>query len=406
MGDRERGTRRMLGGLLVASHLMALEQLPARVAEQAAAAGFHEVLIYLCDLQQSVLRLLTGSGLDAGQQAGEAETELKVEGTLAGRAFQYSRVLPVPRAGGDGYQWWVPLLDGTERLGVLYVSTTTDDEQTHEDLEFLAALVAMIVVSKRGHSDAHARLVRARPMNVAAEMQWHLMPPRTFANDRIVIGATMEPAYEVGGDAYDYATADEVVHLTLFDAMGHDTSAGLTANLAMAACRNHRRQGAGLLETGEAVERVLTEHFENPYVTAVLADLDTLTGMFSWINRGHLPPVIIRGGRWTTDLQCPPAPPLGVGLGLRATLCREQLQPGDRVVFYTDGITETRSPGGAEFGRTRFLDFLIRHHADGLPVPETLRRLIEHILAYHHGRLDDDATVLLLEWHGSRPSPR
>jgi hypothetical protein len=87
------------------------------------------------------------------------------------------------------------------------------------------------------------------------------MPPRTYADHRVIIGAVMEPAYEVSGDAYDYATADDVVHLSIFDAMGHDTSAGLTANLAMGACRNHRRQGTALGDLGDAIERVLLEQF-------------------------------------------------------------------------------------------------------------------------------------------------
>lgn len=51
----------------------------------------------------------------------------------------------------------------------------------------------------------------------------------------------------------------------------------------------------------------------------------------------------------------------------------------------------------------RLVDFVVRHHADDLPVPETLRRLIRHHLRHHHERLDDDATLLLLEWLGPTP---
>jgi serine phosphatase RsbU (regulator of sigma subunit) len=96
---------------------------------------------------------------------------------------------------------------------------------------------------------------------------------------------------------------------------------------------------------------------------------------------------------------------MGTGLGLSVTLCREQLEPGDRLVLYTDGITEARSADDREFGRERFVDFLVRHHADGLPVPETLRRLIHAVLDHHDGRLQDDATVLFCEWLGPTAAP-
>ncbi|MET7455964.1 PP2C family protein-serine/threonine phosphatase [Streptomyces sp. NPDC005574] len=395
----------MLTGLLGESHLMSFDRLPSRVSAFAAEAGFGEVLIYLGDLQRDVLRLLTGKGLDAAADPPQGKAELSVEGTVAGRAFQYGRL--VTAAAEDGrHAWWVPLLDGTERLGVMHMTSAEDGREVCEDMLALASLVAMMVVGSRDTSDSHARLIRTQPMNVAAEMQWTLMPPRTYADNRVVVGAVMEPAYEVSGDAYDYATAADVLHLSIFDAMGHDTSAGLTANLAVGACRNHRRQGTALGDLGDAIERVLLEQFDRSrYVTGVLADLDTTTGLLTWVNRGHHPPIVIRDGRWTTLLHCPPAHPMGTDLRLPTTVCREQLQPGDRLVLYTDGITEARTPRGEEFGLTRFTDFLVRHHSDGLSVPETLRRLVRAHLHHHQEHLEDDATILLCEWLGPRTEP-
>jgi serine phosphatase RsbU (regulator of sigma subunit) len=96
---------------------------------------------------------------------------------------------------------------------------------------------------------------------------------------------------------------------------------------------------------------------------------------------------------------------MGADLHLPTTLCHEQLQPGDRLVLYTDGITEARTRTGEEFGLTRFIDFLVRHHIDGLTVPETLRRLIRAHLRHHDNQLQDDATILLCEWLGPRPDP-
>jgi hypothetical protein len=109
-------------------------------------------------------------------------------------------------------------------------------------------------------------------------------------------------------------------------------------------------------------------------------------------------------------------PRLPLGLGERqdagvfgdqdsAALCTEKLEPGDRVLLYTDGVTEGRAANGIPFGVERLADFIIRHSAAGLPAPETMRRLNRAILEYQHGQLRDDATTVLMEWQPSRPGP-
>ncbi|WP_239647974.1 PP2C family protein-serine/threonine phosphatase [Nocardiopsis ganjiahuensis] len=387
----------MFAGLLEDSHLTTIEQLPATVGSRAERAGFHHVAIYVVDLQQDVLRLLVRGGSENDPEY--SETELSINDTLAGRSFE--TLTPLSETGAKLDRWWVPLQDGAERLGVLRVDTEESGDATLRAMRALAVMVAMMVVVKREYSDSFARLCRTRPMSVAAELQWNLTPPNEFANNQVTISAVLEPAYEVGGDAFDYGIDDDVAHVAVFDAMGHDVTAGLAANLAVASYRNSRREGASLMETGEAIEATLVEHLGTVrYVTALIADLNLRTGMLTWISHGHQPPVRIRGGRMVDLPEGQPGSPLGVDLGLGATACQEQLQPGDRLVLFTDGITETHNPGGDEFGLDRFVNFIVRHNAEGLPIPETLRRLIHGILDYHGGALQDDATVLFLEWHG------
>jgi serine phosphatase RsbU (regulator of sigma subunit) len=387
-----------LTGLLAASHTAPFEALPGLLDAAAKQAGLGGARLFVVDLQEDVLREVTGIGLNAG----EGGEQHRIEGTLAGRAYQLSQIT-APAGGGA---CWVPVLDGTERLGVLHVEPGPGDgagEASDEEVcRAVASMAGLLVVSKRANSDSHPRLTRRRPMGVPAELQWALMPPRTFSDRRATISAFMEPAYQVAGDAFEYAVAGDILHLAVFDAMGHDTSAGLTAALAISTCRSFRRAGASIPDASKAIEDTLVGQFgHSRYATAVLADLELNTGKFSWVNRGHLPPVIIRGGRWATTLDCQTAGPMGSGMGLPVTQCTEQLEPGDRLLLFTDGITEARDSQGREFGVERFTDFIIRHHADDLPVAETLRRLMHAVMDHHDGRLQDDASVLFCEWHGN-----
>jgi hypothetical protein len=78
---------------------------------------------------------------------------------------------------------------------------------------------------------------------------------------------------------------------------------------------------------------------------------------------------------------------------------QETLQPGDQVLFYTDGMTEARTVDGEFFGVERLVGFVTRALADHLPAPETMRRLVHAILVHQHEQLQDDATALLVHWH-------
>ncbi|MET7301781.1 SpoIIE family protein phosphatase [Embleya sp. NPDC005575] len=396
------------GGLLRACRHAVLEDLPGLITTYARPLGLVRPLIYLVDVQQQVLRLVPGRGADEGVGGEAPEAELRVDATLAGRAFQSAEPVEAPTGADEGEpeeprprRLWLPLTDGAERLGVLGLETDDVDDGAVDRALDLALVVGLLLVSKRAYSDSYERLVRTRPMGLAAEMQWTLMPPGSFAGEQATVSAALEPAYEMGGDAYEYAVDGDTAHLAVFDAMGHDTSAGLTVALALAGCRTSRRHGVGLVETSEAIEAALLEQFgRSRYATAIIGRLDLLTGLLTWVNRGHHPPVLVRNGQWVATLERPPAHPMGTDMGLPVALYEEQLEPGDWLLLYTDGVTEARNPQGEIFGLDRFVDFVIRHIADGLPAPETLRRLIRAIREYHHDQLHDDATILLLQWHG------
>jgi hypothetical protein len=378
----------MLSGLPSQARFCVADDLAALLAERGRVLGAADVTVYLADPEQYLLVALP--------RAGEAAQALPIDGTLPGRAFRDVRV---ERQQDDGRQTvWVPVLDGLERLGVVRLRFPAGAAWATDDLlDAFAAVVAELVVSKTAYGDFFHLVRRRRPMSLAAEIAWNLLPPLTFGSDRLVIAAVLAPAYDVGGDSFDYAVDSTTARFAVFDAMGHGLGAGLLATVAMGAYRNARRRRLDLLATAAAVDSAIAAQFGGEqFVTAFLAELDLERGRLRWHSAGHPAPLLLRSGRVVRTLAAEPGLPLGLGDGREdAALAME---PGDRLLLFTDGVTEARAASGEFFGVERLADMVVREDAAGQPAPETMRRLMHAILAHQSGALQDDATAMLVEW--------
>jgi serine phosphatase RsbU (regulator of sigma subunit) len=397
--------------MLLTAHLVAPHDLPEHIATHAAAMGFLNAELYLADLQQQVLVPFLAGGQPDDDHA---TSVLGIDTTLAGRVFQSLETLGQDDGKG-GVRTWVPVLNGLERVGVLAVnidvSSDSDEAVVRADLALLADLVAQLVTSKSRYGDAVLRLRRTAPMGLAAELQWALLPPLTFADSSVSVAAALEPAYEVAGDSVDYAVDHDAARLAVFDGMGHGLVSGQVVSLVVGAYRNARRAGRTLTETCARIDQAIEAVYGGDiFVTGVLAELDTATGLLTWVNVGHPAPLLLRKGRMVKPLEAEPRLPFGTGLrdvevtdgGQRplwlARPAAEQLEPGDRVLLYTDGMVEARSPEGELFGVERLTDVVLKGQAAGMPASETLRRVIRLLLEHQGTHLVDDATLLLAEW--------
>jgi len=373
--------------LLDGAHLVPPDALPALVADAAAELGAHDVELLLIDHGQSAL-------VPFGAVPG---APLSVDGTVAGRA--YRQVEPQEVALEGEHRLWLPLLDGLDRLGVIGLTFPAVDDLTRRRAHGFAALAAELLITKGLYGDAPTRTARLERMHLPAEIQWSLMPPLTAGTDRVIVSAMLEPSYEVGGDLVDYSLESEQAHLAVLDAMGHGLGASVLSAVAVGAYRNARREPVGLEGMAEAMEAALAGQFgHSSFVTALVARLDLLTGRLQWVNLGHPAPLLLREGRIVKTLDAPPDRPLGYGLNAVLHVNEEWLQPGDRLVAYTDGVVEARGAGGEQFGVERLGEFIVRAAAAGEPPPETMRRLSKAILAHQQGQLQDDATHVMLEW--------
>ncbi|MFE1957926.1 PP2C family protein-serine/threonine phosphatase [Streptomyces sp. NPDC059479] len=388
---------RLLEELLAEAHAVAPMDLPLVVNRCAHAIGVEELVVYLVDIQQRHLVPLT-DGLPA----------IDLETAVAGSTYR-ALELRVEESADGSLIAWLPLVDGAERLGVIGARTKTLDSARLRRCRMLASVLAMAITSKRAFSDAFARHARTEPMDLPTEMLRSLLPPRTIGNSQAISTAVVEPAYHVGGDAFDHSLTRTTLYAAIFDSMGHNLASGLTSAVALAGCRNARRAGAELPELVRTIDEALGRWLPEQYCTGVVAQLDLADGTFRWCNCGHPPPLLIRDQRVLDQaLERTPQPPMGMPAELAGTPREAHevtLEPGDRVLLYTDGVTEARIEGGSEFGLDRFTDSIIRGAAAGELAPEALRRIIHSILDHKKNQLRDDATLLLIEWRPPPPRP-
>ncbi|WNB86916.1 PP2C family protein-serine/threonine phosphatase [Cellulomonas sp. ATA003] len=377
--------------LLDRAHLATPGQIPDVVAAAAAELGWTTIL-HLVDIEQRTLIPFSATGTPPAEPQ-------SIEGTLAGRAFKLMQ--PVVAHGGEPAVW-VPLLDGTHRLGVLRVAVPVGTDLAEPSVEdayrLLTHLAGHLVAAKSPYGDALAQVARSRERTVATELLWDLLPPLTFGCEGMVISAILEPCYDVAADAFDYSVVDDVAHLAVLDATGHDLRGTVVAAVALAALRNSRREGRGLEDTVRVMDRYVRQQGHGEiYATGVVGRLDLPTGRLRYVNAGHPAPLLVRHGKVVKQLTGGRRMLLGLGRE-EVVVGEEQLEPADRIVLYTDGITEARDDAGQFFGLDRLVGHLERSAAAGLPAPETLRRLTHDVLDHQKGVLQDDATLVLAQW--------
>lgn len=387
----------VLGWLLASARYAAPDELPELVTRAAVSQGVTAVGIYLIDHQQAVLQ-----PLDLPQDAGEEIFD--VDTTLPGRTYRTLEALT--SSDSDHRRLWVPLLDGAARLGVLrfdFPAGASLEGWPTAFADALAALTAALVISKGAYGDVFELVRRRRNVTLPAEIQHNLLPPLTAATRDAVIAGALEPAYEVAGDAFDYAIDGDVVHWVMVDAMGHGLEAALLASVALASHRFARRNHAGLGTTLTQIDTAVARQFGGEkFLTGLLGSLDRRTGEVRVLAAGHPPPLLVRGGHVVREIDVgEPALPLGLNEGHPiAGLAEEALEPGDRILAYSDGVVEARSPAGALFGLDRLGDLVERELAAEQTAAEAMRRLMRAVLDHQQAHLQDDATLLFLEWLG------
>src|SRR5829696_387563 len=390
----------------LAALLMAVENAPPVAAADvlgehlADTFGASEVSLLVADLSGRALIRLghAGSDEDARTQGRETAERVPLTGTSHGAALTSQSV--VVEDAVEGARVFAPVTNRGEAIGVLELTLAgAPDEPTLADVALAAHALAYVVIANRRFTDLFEWGQRSVPLSLAAEVQHRLLPDAfTCEAGQFTLAGWLEPAGEIAGDTFDFAMERDTLHLSMTDAMGHSIDASILATVLVGGLRNARRAGVGLAEQADRANTGLVDYLQRAgFVTGQVARIDLRAETATIVNAGHPPPLRLRHGRLeAVPLQADP--PFGAFADVRYRVQSLPLEPGDRLIFLTDGMLE-RSAAGADIPR------LVA--AGGAMHPrEAVQHLVQAVLEATHGTLDDDATVMCLDWHGGRPRGR
>ena len=360
-------------------------RLPTAVLREARAAGANRAALYVIDIDGSCLIKLAGDE----QFPERVRAPLGVGPELPSETLGEVQDIVSSKVPGATV---VGLRVRDRAVGVLVTCGGDTD-----DLHGLADQAALALELGSGYTDVIHRARRRKDINAAAEIQQDLLPPRIATVEGASVAGGVLPGYEVGGDFFDYAENEDGLWLAVGDAMGKGNTAAAISSLAVGALRAARRNDATLEQAAQVVHQATFE-LGGPYqfLTAVFAVWHHGSGTLAWINCGHPRPLLADRDGAVDELVDDGTYPLGMFRRQRAFRRTEfRIEPGQRILLYSDGIPERRDSVGELFG-VESLKRTLRGSA-GATAAGAVRALQDAVLGFSPRPLRDDATILLVD---------
>ena len=215
--------------------------------------------------------------------------------------------------------------------------------------------------------------------------------------------ASMTPAKEVGGDFYDYAVLnDDHVVIFIADVSGKGVPAALFMAMGTTLLRDHvgmvRRENVSFRgEIGE-VNNVLCNHNEGGlFITAWIGILNTRTGHLTYVDAGHNPPLLKHNGTFAFVPKGKKGLPLAAMEDFQYQKNELYLDPGDRLILYTDGVTEAQNQAKELYGEDRFLRFAENHKTESQE--QFMENILQDLSGFQKGCDQfDDITMLIMDY--------
>ncbi len=269
-----------------------------------------------------------------------------------------------------------------------------------KDLETtISKTLAHLAVMREALRSRDELVALRQELGVAARMQESILPTSFPEDPRYEIHAWMTPAKEVGGDFYDFfKLEDGRIGIVMADVSGK----GVPAALFMMVSRTLMK-GTAIGENDPAkclseVNQLLVEsNEESMFVTVFYASFDPATGVLEYANAGHNLPLVVKDNGEVNPIDCDAGLVLAIMPGFDFPGGSIQLEPGDSVFFYTDGITEAMDEEGVEFGEDELAAVLAETAGSNAA---TFNRRAVQAVQEHAGEAaqSDDITCLTLRY--------
>ncbi|MFF1542580.1 PP2C family protein-serine/threonine phosphatase [Streptomyces sp. NPDC058291] len=352
--------------------------------------GAEHVSFLFADLVGRRLVRLAAAGDDV-----QDATPIDLQGSVYEEVLRSQRQ-HVETDGQGGQLVITPVTNRGDCIGVLEVTLQAADDTVLRQVRDAAHALAYIIVTDRRFTDLYHLGRRTTATSLAAEIQHQLLPSAPCCEaDEFTLAAGLIPADDIGGDTYDYTLDRDTLHLSITDAMGHDTNSALLATLLVGALRQSRRSGCDALKQAHHAHQALLSHSRG-LATGQLFCVDLATGLCELVNAGHPWPLRLRDGV-VEEVRLAVNLPFGVAAPTAFRVQELQLLPGDRLILLTDGMQERGAAAADLTG--------IVHETRALHPREAVQSLTAAVIEACHGSLRDDATVVILDWHGNRRRP-
>ena len=300
-----------------------------------------------------------------------------------------------------------PLIARDKILGALFVAKDVVRGFERDDMQTVGIYAAQAAVSMDNARLFEQQVEKerlSRELSIAREVQRRLLPQSTPEMDGLSLAASSVSAHEVGGDYYDFVRLDEHrIAVIIGDVSGKGTSAAFYMAEMQGIFQSLSRLAPSPCDFLSHANTALAHSLDrNVFISVIYGVLDLEKEAFVVARAGHCPAAVVdqTGNARYIRTQ-------GMGLGLdrstlfRTTLVEEQidLNPGDVFALYTDGVVESRSPDGEEYGYDRLLEVLSEfRHEDATEIHLAVLRDLDSFL--QDREYDDDMTLVIIKWHG------